>query len=80
MNNWQLDGGLGEDSSGDLREHEAWYVPLGHSESKVTSCHQNGDQGPLDHWPGGMHVRMGFPVCWSLPWPIVTRVVSPQSS
>lgn len=58
----------GEDLSGDLRESEVWYVPLGHSESKVTLHHQNGDQGPLDHWPGGMHARTGFPVCLSLSW------------
>lgn len=50
------------------------------TQSKVTSCHQNGDQGPLGHWPGGMRVRMGFPVCLSLPWPTVAPVVSPQSS
>ena len=36
-------GSLGEDSPGDLRESEAWYVSLGHAESKVTLCHQNGD-------------------------------------
>ena len=63
-------GSLGEDSPGDLRESEARCVSLGHAESEVTLCHQNGDQGPLGHWPGGTHVRKGFPVCLSLSWPL----------
>lgn len=45
--------------------------------SKVTSCHQNGDQGPLGPLARVGCTGMGFPVCLSLPWPIVTPVVSP---